>query len=352
MYMPDQTFVVVQNLTKTYPAATVPVLQKVSFEVHQGEICSIIGRSGAGKSTLLRCLNALESFDSGSIQIGAAHLDQASEKERRAILKEIGTVFQTFNLLSRRTVLENILLPAEWSGIPKDKAIKKAVFLSEKVGLGDKMSAYPSSLSGGQRQRIAIARALITDTKLLLCDEFTSALDPETSLEILSLLRQLNRELGVTVVLVTHDMSVVREVSDHVIVMEKGEIVEKGKVEEILLQPRHEVTHTLVRGLFIKQLPNDILKRLVPGSFPGHVLIQLVFSGSSARQPVIANLIRQYDVPVTILAGSLDHLKETSLGVLTISIPNELAKVAQTLDHFKVHQVAAEILGYLPESIC
>lgn len=347
--MPAQPFVIIQDLTKKYFAVSVPVISKVSFTVANGEICSIIGRSGAGKSTLLRCLNALEPFDSGAIQIGNALLDKASEKERRAILKQIGTVFQTFNLLSRRTVLENILLPAEWAGISKSQATDKAILLAEKVGLGDKLLMYPSQLSGGQRQRVAIARALITDARLLLCDEFTSALDPETSLEILSLLRQLNQELGVTIILVTHDMSVVREVSDRVIVMEQGKIVEQGDVEEILLQPQHEVTHTLVRGLFIKQLPNDILKRLEPVAQTGQVLIQLVFSGASARTPVIADLIREHDISVSILAGSLDHLKEASLGVLTISMPNNTIKVAQALEHFKVNRVAAEVLGYLPE---
>lgn len=348
--MPDQPFIVVHNLTKKYPAAAIPVLSQVAFCVNVGEICSIIGRSGAGKSTLLRCLNALESIDSGQIHIGMSPLEKKNEKECRRILKQVGTVFQTFNLLSRRTVLENIMLPAEWAGYPPEMAHEKAIFLATKVGLADKLLTYPGSLSGGQRQRVAIARALITDAKLLLCDEFTSALDPETSLEILSLLRQLNQDLGVTIVMVTHDMSVVREVSDQVIVMEQGLIVETGKVEEILLQPQHEVTRSLVRGLFIKQLPNDILNRLQSFAVGGEVLIQLVFSGATARRPVIADLIRHFDLPVNILSGSLDHLKEASLGVLTISIPNDPLKVAKALEHFNAHFVAAEVLGYLPES--
>lgn len=344
-----QPFVIVQNLTKKYTHSSVPVIKKASFSVACGEICSIIGRSGAGKSTLLRCLNALEPFDSGTVQIGSVRLEEVSEGERRAVLKQIGTVFQTFNLLSRRTVLENILLPAEWAGVSEKQAMEKAISLAEKVGLKDKLAMYPGQLSGGQRQRVAIARALITDAKLLLCDEFTSALDPETSLEILSLLRQLNQDLGVTIILVTHDMSVVREVSDRVIVMEEGQIVEHGDVEEVLLQPRHEVTHSLVRGLFIKQLPNDILGRLEPTAQQGQVLIQLVFSGSSSRTSVIADLIREYDLSIGILAGSLDHLKEASLGVLTISMPYEEEKVMQALEHFRINRVAAEVLGYLPE---
>lgn len=350
--MPHQSIIVVQNLTKKYASSTTSVLSDVSFSVKNGEICSIIGRSGAGKSTLLRCLNALEPINSGQIQIGGAYLEGANDKERCLLLKKIGTVFQTFNLLSRRTVLENIMLPAQWTGVKKSLAREKAISLAEKVGLGDKLAMYPSNLSGGQRQRVAIARALMGQVKLLLCDEFTSALDPETSLEILSLLRQLNKELGVTVVLVTHDMSVVREVSDHVIVMEQGRIVEDGRVEDLLLQPQHEVTHNLVRGLFTKQLPNDILNRLQPAAQTGQVLIQLVFSGACARQPVITDLIRHFDVCVNILAGSLDHLKESSLGVLTISIPNELSKVEKALEHFKNHQVSAEILGYLSEATC
>lgn len=347
--MQNSAFIVVRHLTKKYPSSAIPILNRVSFDVQKGEICSVIGRSGAGKSTLLRCLNALESIDSGQIKIGATLLDAKDEKSRRLILKQVGTVFQTFNLLSRRTVLDNILLPAEWAGYPAKIAREKALFLAAKVGLEDKLLMYPGNLSGGQRQRVAIARALITDANLLLCDEFTSALDPETSLEILSLLRQLNKDLGVTIVLVTHDMSVVREVSDQVIVMEQGCIVEMGKVETVLLQPSHEVTRNLVRGLFIKQLPNDILNRLQNSAVGGEILIQLVFSGVSARQPVITDLIRQFDVSVNILAGSLDHLKEASLGVLTISIPNEPVKVAKALEHFNTHQVAAEVLGYLAE---
>jgi D-methionine transport system ATP-binding protein len=347
--MSAQPFVIVHNLTKKYAKSPLPVISDVSFKVEKGKICSIIGRSGAGKSTLLRCLNALESFDSGTIKIGDAFLEKAREKDRRTVLKQVGTVFQSFNLLSRRTVLENILLPTEWEKIPKDQAKEKAILLAEKVGLIDKLAMYPAQLSGGQCQRVAIARALITHTKLLLCDELTSALDPETSLEILSLLRDLNQDMGVTMILVTHDMSVVREVSDQVIVMDQGKIVEQGEVEEILLQPGQEVTHNLVRGLFIKQLPKDILKILKPVAQGGQALIQLVFSGTSSRTPVIADFIRQYHISVGILAGNLDHLKELSLGVLIISLPHDKEILAHALSYFKVHGIAAEILGYLPE---
>lgn len=347
--MPNSPFITVRNLKRCYPDADKPILNDISFSVEKGDICSIIGRSGAGKSTVLGCLNGLEEIQSGSIQIGTALLEKATSAEKRNLLKSVGTVFQNINLLTRRTVLENILLPAEWAKTPLPEAKEKAILLAEKVGLEDKLDKYPAQLSGGQRQRVAIARALITEASLLLCDEFTSALDPETSLEILSLLRKLNQEFGITIILVTHDMAVVREVSDRVIVLEQGKIVEVGKVEDVLLQPQHEVTRNLVRGLFIKQLPNDILARLSSHAQPGQVLMQLVFSGTSARQPVITDLIQKHNVRVNILAGSLDHLRQMSFGALTISMPNEPDKITIALTHFKQCQVASEILGYLPE---
>lgn len=347
--MPVSPFIDIKNLQKIYPKSSNPILKNISFSVAKGEICSIIGRSGAGKSTLLRCLNCLESFESGSIRIGDFFFEKSSFSEKKKLLKDIGTVFQSFNLLTRRTVIDNILLPAEWAGMGISKAREKAIKLAEKVGLGDKLHKFPEELSGGQRQRVAIARALMTDASLLLCDEFTSALDPETSLEILCLLRQLNQDMGITIILVTHDMAVVREVSDKVIVLEQGNVVEIGRVEEVLLQPQHSVTRILVRGLFIKQLPNDILNNLLPSAVSGQVLIQLVFSGTSARQPVITDLIQKHNICVNILSGSLDHLRETSLGVLTVSIPNESETINTTLAYLKKCQVASEILGYLPE---
>lgn len=264
----------------------------------------------------------------------------------------MGTIFQTFNLLSRRTVLENIRLPLEWMGTVSSKESQNKVkSLIQQVGLAGLEDRYPAQLSGGQCQRIAIARALATDAKLLLCDEFTSALDPETSLEILSLLRQINQSLGVTIILITHDMSVVREVSDFVYVMERGCIVESGELEQVLLHPHHETTQSLLRGLFIKELPNHIQHQLqseAPTGSASQALIRLIFSGQAAQRPIITDLIREKGVSVNIMAGSLDHLRETVFGALLISIPNHENQVATALDHFDKYGVAAEVMGYLP----
>jgi D-methionine transport system ATP-binding protein len=238
----------IKDLEVSFPSSQggLDVLKGISLSVRKGQIFGIIGRSGAGKSTLVRCLNGLETPRAGKIFIGDQSLTRAKGLEHRQILHKIGTVFQHFNLLTRRTVLENIALPLEFMGVAPDERAKKAKTIAELVGLSDKEQAFPNQLSGGQCQRVAIARALVSDVSLLLCDEFTSALDPETSLEILALLQDLNQRLGVTIVLVTHDMSVVREICDQVCVLDQGRVAEIGPVESILLKPQHEVTHALV----------------------------------------------------------------------------------------------------------
>lgn len=327
-------------------------LEDVSASFERGKIHSIIGRSGAGKSTLLRCLNHLETPDRGDILINGHDFLKGDRVQTRTLLRSMGTIFQKFNLLSRRTVLENILLPLEWMwDFSKKESQDKARSLIRQVGLEGLENRYPGQLSGGQCQRVAIARALATDATLLLCDEFTSALDPETSLEILSLLRQINQSLRVTIILITHDMSVVREVSDFVYVMEQGRIVESGELEQVLLRPHHETTQSLLRGLFIKELPNHIQNQLQgEASTEGmsQALIRLIFSGKAAQRPIITDLIREKNVSVNILAGSLDHLRETVFGALLISIPNQGNQVATALNHFETYGVAAEVMGYLP----
>lgn len=287
------------------------------------------------------------------IKINNVCLNTCDPQQRRQVLGKIGTVFQTYNLLSRRTVLENIMLPLEWQGMATAEAQAKALSMAKHVGLEDKINDYPNCLSGGQRQRVAIARALVTDAQLLLCDEFTAALDPETSLEILALLRQLNQELGVTIVLITHDMTVVREVSDVVHVMEQGQIVESGDVAEVMLHPQHPVTAALVQGLFVKELPKYLREHMrpLPGEGRQQVLLRLVFSGSSSQQPVIAQLIKQHNLSINILAGSLDHIRDVALGSLIIALPYSEVTLKIVIQHFKDHQVAANVLGYVAEAL-
>jgi D-methionine transport system ATP-binding protein len=296
----------------------------------------------------MRCLNGLEQPDSGQIRINGVDLMSANRAQKRELLRSIGTVFQSVNLLSRRTVFDNIALPIEWLGKVDTTSV---IALARMVGLEDKLSHYPSQLSGGQQQRVAIARALAIKPKFLLCDEFTSALDPETTLEILALLRQLNLELGVSVLMITHDMSVVREICDIVYVMENGEIIESGSIEEILTNPQHSITKSLLSHLFIKDLPNKIAAELM--SEPREncdALIRLMFSGDSSHQPVITNVIQQYHITVNIISGNIDHVRETAFGSLIIRMPFKPDQLEKVLKHFAQHRVAAEILGYIGRS--
>lgn len=334
----------------------VKILKGASLKVPQGKIMGIIGRSGTGKTTLLRCLNGLESPTSGEIFIQQQSLLSNSPKKRQEILQKIGTVFQGFNLLSRRTVLENIALPLEFMKVPLEIRIAKAQKMANLVGLSDKYLAYPSQLSGGQRQRVAIARALVADVHLLLCDEFTSALDPETSLEILSLLQDLNQRLGITIVLITHDMSVIREICDEVCVLDQGATIEEGSVESILLHPHHDITKSLVSHLFLKDLPKTIQSSLKEMPNPNNnVVLRLMFSDNTAFQPAIASIIQTFNVPINIVAGNLGHVKETTFGSLIITLPargfpQDDPMLSQILDYFQNHHISAEILGFIPTS--
>ena len=329
------------------------VLKGVTLSIPQGQIFGIIGRSGAGKSTLLRCLNGLEKPTSGEIFIHQQSLIQATKIERQKILHKIGTVFQNFNLLSRRTVLQNIALPLEFMGVSVDRITVKAQEIAALVGLSDKLNAYPSQLSGGQRQRVAIARALVSDVTLLLCDEFTSSLDPETSLEILTLLRDLNQRLGITIVLVTHDMSVIREICDQVCVLDNGNVVEVGSIESILLRPKHVVTQSLVSHLFVKDLPRTIHDSLHEEPLENdYAVLRLMFSDNTAFQPAIASIIQKFKIPINIIAGNLGHVREVTFGSMVVTmptcgLPTKDPLLFEVLAYFNTHHIAAEILGYI-----
>ena len=328
-----------------------PALDGINATFESGKIHSIIGLSGAGKSTLMRCLNLLEKPDSGQLTIMGRETQTLDATEQRDLLSQIGTIFQSVNLLTRLTALENVMLPQQWRGVSSSAATLKSTELLSQVGLSGFEDRYPAQLSGGQRQRVAIARALANDAKILLCDEFTSALDPQTSLEILALLQKLNKDLGVTIVLITHDMSVVREISDFVYVMESGQFVEQGDLEQILLHPQHPVTKKLLASLFDKELPNHIKETLSDVPVSGDVLIRLVFSGKSSKDPVIADLIRNHNIPLSILAGNMDHLRQSVFGTLVISAPYDQAALDQMMAHFNKYGVSAEVLGYVPAEV-
>lgn len=338
--------VIIKNLNKSYD---VPVLKEINLEIPQGQILGIIGKSGTGKSTLLRCLNGLEKPNTGIIMIDGQLFTGISDREQRNIKQKIGNIFQNSNLLSHLNSLENVMFPLRLLKANNKESNLKALNLLELVGLKGKEDHYPSQLSGGQAQRVAIARALISDPSLLLCDEFTSALDPETSLEILELLRKLNKELGVTIVLITHDMAIIREICDEVCVLDDGLIVEKNDITSILLYPQSKVTKSLIRNLIAKDLPHHLQEQLVQNPTSHSVVVlRLFFSSQVAEDPIIASIVKKYDIPINILFGNLDHIRETAFGCLIIEIPYDAFILNQIILDLDQRGVAAEILGYLP----
>ena len=283
----------IENVSKTYSSkeGTVQALKNVSLTIRSGEIYGIIGMSGAGKSTLVRCMNFLEQPTSGNVLIKGRALGGLKEKELRKQREQIGMIFQHFNLLMQKSVLENVCFPMYIQGKKKKEAREKAEELLEIVGLKEKANAFPSQLSGGQKQRVAIARALATSPKILLCDEATSALDPQTTASILELLQEINRKFNITIVIITHQMSVVRKICSHVAIMKSGEIVETGSVSEIFSHPKSDVARELIR----KDEGDDISRAESSGNTKDLIQsgrkVRIVFSENSAFQPVIANMI-------------------------------------------------------------
>ncbi|WP_208422520.1 methionine ABC transporter ATP-binding protein [Latilactobacillus fragifolii] len=315
---------------------TFAALTDVSLNIEAGEIYGIIGYSGAGKSTLIRLLNGLEKPTTGDVLVEGQSIVGLSEQAMRPIRQKIGMIFQHFNLLWSKTVLENVMLPLKLVGVPKAQRQAKARELLKVVELTHLETAYPSELSGGQKQRVAIARALISDPKILLCDEATSALDPKTTNSILTLLAQINREMGITIVLVTHEMDAVRRICQRMAVMESGRLIEEGTVHEIFERPQAAATKAFVAELLVVTSSetaasiNQLLERV-----PNGTIVQLRFNESQASQPVIGRLMRQYPaVEISVISGSLQQTINGALGYLYIQIqanPSDLKAVLAEL---------------------
>ena len=304
----------IQHLTKRFAtkSGTVVALKDINLTIHDGDIYGIIGMSGAGKSTLVRCINMLERPDEGSVVVDGRQMQQLSAAELRAARRDITMIFQQFNLLMQRTCLRNIMFPMELSKTPKDKAEARARELLELVGLPDKADAYPAQLSGGQKQRIAIARALATDPKVLLCDEATSALDPNTTHAILQLIQKINRELGITVVVITHQMSVVEEICNRVAILDEGTVVEEGSVQEIFSHPTSDAARRLVYPAGAPRTE----------SLPGHRLVRVAFNGTQTTdKPLVASLAIQCGVPASILAADTRMVNGQTLGSMLLALP-------------------------------
>lgn len=311
----------VENLCKRFntKGGTVEAAKNISFSIEKGEIFGIIGLSGAGKSTLVRCLNLLERPTSGTVRVNGKNLTELSEKELRKERQKIGMIFQHFNLLMQRTALDNVCFPMEIAGIKKAEARKKALEYLRIVGLEEKALSYPSQLSGGQKQRVAIARVLASDPQILLCDEATSALDPQTTKAILELIKEINRDYGITVVVITHEMSVVQEICDKVAVLERGALVETGTVEELFRNPKADEAKKLV---FSGRTQIQEMK--------GKRLVRVTFQEKSSFEPVIANLVLTYRTPVNILYADTKNINGQAQGEMILQLP-EIEEVANKM---------------------
>lgn len=301
----------IKDLSKTYPNG-VTALKDINITIEDGEIFGIIGLSGAGKSTLIRCINYLERPTSGSVTIDGQNLGELSTKELLKTRQNIGMIFQGFNLLSQRNVIKNICYPLEIAGVKKADAIKRAEELLELVGLSDRAKAYPSQLSGGQKQRVAIARALAAKTKYLLCDEATSALDPDTTSSILDLMKMINETLGVTIVVITHEMKVIDKICDRVAVLDNSTVAELGKVSEVFANPQSAIAKKLV-------LPEAKAVEEVSGG----AKIRIVFNGENSLKPVIANLVLDCGVPVNILHADTKDIDGKAFGQILLGLPDD-----------------------------
>ena len=315
--------ILVQNLCKQFEGFS---LDNVSFKVPKGRIVGFIGENGAGKSTLVRCMNFLEVPSEGKVLIDGKSLSEFSPKELRKEREKIGMIFQHFNLLMQKNVLENVCFPLYIQGKKKAEARAKALELLEIVGLADRAKAYPAQLSGGQKQRVAIARALASDPQILLCDEATSALDPQTTSSILELLQDINQKFGITIVIITHQMSVVREICTHVAIMKDGEVKEQGLVEEIFSHPKSQVAKELIS----KDSGNDVeSKKLTQSEIQDGEIVRIVFSENSAFEPVIANLILTFHEPVNILKANTKNVGGVAKGEMILQFMSDSTNVPE-----------------------
>ena len=320
--------ILIQDVSKTFETkdGSVQALNHVSLSIETGDIYGVIGMSGAGKSTLVRCMNFLEVPSEGKVLIDGKSLSEFSPKELRKEREKIGMIFQHFNLLMQKNVLENVCFPLYIQGKKKAEARAKALELLEIVGLADRAKAYPAQLSGGQKQRVAIARALASDPQILLCDEATSALDPQTTSSILELLQDINQKFGITIVIITHQMSVVREICTHVAIMKDGEVKEQGLVEEIFSHPKSQVAKELIS----KDSGNDVeSKKLTQSEIQDGEIVRIVFSENSAFEPVIANLILTFHEPVNILKANTKNVGGVAKGEMILQFMSDSTNVPE-----------------------
>ena len=339
------------NITKifTLPDKKLTALDNVSLHVPKGQICGVIGASGAGKSTLIRCVNLLERPTHGAVLIDDVDLTQLSEAELVKTRRQIGMIFQHFNLLTSRTVFENVALPLELENKSKAEIQEKTTALLALVGLSDKHNVYPANLSGGQKQRVAIARALASDPKVLLCDEATSALDPATTQSILKLLKEINRTLGITILLITHEMEVVKRICDQVAVIDKGRLIEQGTVSEIFSNPKTELAQEFISSTFHITLPEEYLENLsdTPKHAKSYPIIKFELTGRSVDAPLLSQASKKFGVELSILTSQIDYAGGVKFGFTIAEVEGDEDAITQAKVYLMENNVRVEVLGYV-----
>ncbi|WP_445373977.1 methionine ABC transporter ATP-binding protein MetN [Photorhabdus tasmaniensis] len=329
-------------------ARSINALSDISLHVPQGQIYGVIGSSGAGKSTLIRCVNMLERPTSGQILVDGQDLTILSASDLTHARRRIGMIFQHFNLLSSRTVFGNIALPLELDNVPKAEIKKRVDELLELVGLADKHDAYPANLSGGQKQRVAIARALANSPKVLLCDEATSALDPATTRSILELLKDINRRLGLTILLITHEMDVVKRICDQVAVISGGQLIEQDIVSEVFSHPKTPIAQAFIQSTLHLDIPEDYVQKMQSNPAPDlSPLLKLEFTGQSVDAPLISMAVRRFDIDMNILSSQIDYAGGVKFGVMLAELHGENGGVESTIKFLQDHHVKVEVLGYV-----
>lgn len=322
----------------------IAAVQDVSLSVEKGEIFGVIGFSGAGKSTLLRLVNLLERPTSGSVIINDQENLSLSEKDLRKMRQRIGMIFQTFNLFNSRTVFGNVAYPLKLAKVPKSEINRKVTELLQFVGLADKANYYPEQLSGGQKQRVGIARALATSPDILICDEATSALDPETTSDILKLLKQVNKEYNVTILLITHEMQVIRNICDRVAVMENGRVIEEGKVFDIFTNPKTQTTKNFISSVLNDKISPHLFEKL--RSNRSSRLYRLIFTGEETSKPLLSNIAKSYQVDVNIIYGNISELQEVLFGNLIVELQGNDDEVDKAIEQLKRYVQVKEVTDH------
>lgn len=332
-----------EEVTKTYQSGkqSIHALNGIDLTVETGEIYGVIGFSGAGKSSLIRTVNLLERPSSGRVLIDGKDISTLSAKDIRQTRKDIGMIFQHFNLLNSKTVFHNVAMPLILAKTPKNKIKEQVKDLLDFVGLGDQAEKYPDQLSGGQKQRIGIARALATNPSVLLCDEATSALDPQTTQSILELLRRINREYNITILLITHEMGVIREICDKVAVLEAGKVIEQGTVFEVFTNPQHTTTQRFVRSVMNDELPESLLKQIQDPDRK-HTIYRIQFTGASVGQPLMSRISRDFNLDLNVLFGNITELQGEPYGNLIVEFTGPAAEIQQALTSIRSSNVKVE----------